>query len=201
MKVIGLTGGIGMGKSTSAAILARRGVSVIDTDAIAREVVEPGQPVLHEIAATFGAEVIDDQGKLCRSALAEIVFSDPSRRQQLEAILHPRIRARWQKQIADWQHAGERIGVVVIPLLFETNAQESFSAIVCTACSLASQHERLRARGMTNQQIEQRKAAQWPIEKKIAASNFVVWTEGSLDIHERQIERICGCLEVNSPRC
>jgi dephospho-CoA kinase len=194
MKVIGLTGGIAMGKSTSAAILARRGVPVIDTDAIAREVVEPGQPTLHEIAATFGAELIDDQGKLRRSALAQIVFSDTSRRQQLEAILHPRIRARWQKQIADWQQAGERIGVVVIPLLFETNAQESFSAIVCTACSVASQHERLRARGMTDQEIEQRRAAQWPIEKKIAASNFVVWTEGSLEIHERQIEQIFGCI-------
>lgn len=190
MKLFGLTGGIGMGKSTSASILARRGVPVIDTDIVAREIVEPGQPALEEIASTFGRDLIDWDGKLRRAELAEIVFADTAKRRALEQILHPRIRERWMKQVEVWRGAGERSAVVVIPLLFETKAEGLFDAIVCTACSATSQRERLRARGMTPPQIEQRIAAQWPIEKKIAASNHVVWTEGVLDIHERQLERI-----------
>jgi len=181
-----------MGKSTSAAILSRRGVRVIDTDVIAREIVAPGQPALDEIAAAFGRELIDEAGTLRRSALAELVFTDASRRVTLEGILHPRIRTRWKQQIESWRGAGVPAAVVVIPLLFETNAQTEFDAIVCTACSRASQRERLVTRGMTPEQIDQRMAAQWPIEKKIEASTYVVWTEGALDIHERQLERLFG---------
>src|SRR3954467_3288953 len=170
MKLFGLTGGIGMGKSTSAAILARRGIPVIDTDVIARELVEPGQPALDEITQRFGNELLDGEGKLNRAALAQLVFGDPSKREQLEAILHPRIRERWLKQVEVWRST-ERAGVVVIPLLFETNAQAHFDSIICTACSAGTQRERLLARGMSSEQIDQRIAAQWPVEKKISASN------------------------------
>jgi len=198
MKLFGLTGGIGMGKSTSASILARRGVPVIDTDMVAREVVEPGQPALGEIAATFGGELIDAEGKLRRALLGEIIFGDSTKRQILEAILHPRIRTRWLQQVETWRRAGERAAVVVIPLLFETSAQAAFDFVVCTACSAASQRERLLARGMSAEQIEQRIDAQWPIERKIAASTPVVWTEGVLEMHERQLERVFG--DILSPR-
>ena len=94
MKLFGLTGGIGMGKSTSASLLSLGGVPVIDTDIIAREIVEPGQPALTEIAATFGRELIDAEGRLRRARLAEIVFSAPNKLRELEAILHPIIRDR-----------------------------------------------------------------------------------------------------------
>jgi dephospho-CoA kinase len=181
-----------MGKSTSAAILSRRGMRVIDTDALAREVVAPGQPALAEIVAAFGPELIDQAGTLRRSVLAELVFSDVSRRARLEAILHPRIRARWKQQVESWREAGAPAAVVVIPLLFETNAQTAFDAIVCTACSSASQRERLIKRGLTAEQIDQRIVAQWAIEKKVEASTHVVWTEGALDIHERQLEQVFG---------
>jgi len=190
MKVFGLTGGIGMGKSTSAAILARRGVSVIDTDVIAREIVEPGEPALAEIVAVFGADLLDAQGKLRRSSLAETVFSSPEKLKQLEAILHPRIREKWLARVEEWRREERNAGVVVIPLLFETDAQSHFDVVVCTACSAATQRERLRERGWNQQQIEQRHAAQWPVEKKIAASHYVVWTEGDVALHERQLERI-----------
>lgn len=198
MKVFGLTGGIGMGKSTSASLLAKRGMAVIDTDVIAREVVEPGQPALEEIATAFGRELIDAEGKLRRSALGEIVFASSECREKLEAILHPRIRERWLQQIESWRTAGERAGVVVIPLLFETDAAPSFDVVICTACSAATQRERLLARGLAEEQIAQRIAAQWAIEKKIAASHHVVWTEGTLDIHERQLEKLFG--DYLSPR-
>jgi dephospho-CoA kinase len=192
MKLFGVTGGIGMGKSTSAAILARRGLPVIDTDVIAREIVEPGQPALAEVHAQFGPGVIDAEGRLRRSQLAQTVFSSPEKLKQLEAILHPRIREKWLAATENWGREGRAACAVIIPLLFETNAQPEFDAVICAACSTTTQHERLRARGWTDDQIQQRTAAQWVIEKKIAAANFVVWTEGDLALHERQLENIFG---------
>src|SRR5688572_3930000 len=132
MKLLGLTGGIGMGKSTSASLLAARGVPVIDTDQIAREIVEPGQPALATITAAFGREMIDADGKLRRAALAELVFSSPPKRQELESILHPLIRDRWMAQAQSWRNEEQGMGVVVIPLLFETQAQSHFDTVLCT---------------------------------------------------------------------
>jgi dephospho-CoA kinase len=192
MKLFGVTGGIGMGKSTSAEILARRGVPVIDTDAIAREIVEPGQPALGEIEASFGREVLDEHGRLRRDVLAETAFASREKLRLLESILHPRIRERWLAGAQVWRDEGRAAGAVIIPLLFETDAQSCFDSIICTACSAPTQYDRLRRRGWTENQIERRIAAQWPIEKKIAASHFVVWTEGDLPLHERQLELIGG---------
>lgn len=188
-----------MGKSTCAEMLRPRSVPVVDTDALARELVEPGQPALEEIRRTFGPEAVDSAGKLRRDFLAERVFSDQSARQRLEAILHPRIRALWQTQVAHWREEGRPVGVVVIPLLFETNAQREFDMIICVACSKATQDQRLLARGWTPQQIEQRINAQWPIDQKIAAANFVVWTEGSQETAAEQLDRILQYLGSYSP--
>jgi dephospho-CoA kinase len=169
-------------------------VPVIDTDQIASEIVEPGQPALAAIASAFGRDLIDADGKLRRTALAELVFSSPPNRLELESILHPLIRDRWMTQAQIWRNEGQGMGVVVIPLLFETQARSHFDTVLCTACSSATQLERLRARGWPELQIQQRLAAQWPLEKKIAASNFVIWTEGVLELHRLQLERILSGL-------
>ena len=190
MKLYGLTGGIGMGKSTSEKLLRERGIPVIDTDTLARQIVEPGQPALEEIKNSFGPAIIGDDGRLKRGELAQIVFADAGARQKLEAILHPRIREIWQTRVAQWREEKISRAVVVIPLLYETVPAGSFDAVVCVACSAASQRERLLARGMDAGQIEQRIAAQWPVEKKVALADYVVWTEGSLDVHAAQLERI-----------
>ena len=190
MKLFGLTGGIGMGKSTAAAIMARRGVPVIDTDLLARELVEPEQPALAEVSRVFGAGVLDAEGRLRRDVLAGKVFANPLLRKKLEAILHPRIRERWLAQVAQWRAENQSAAVVVIPLLFETNARELFDAVICLACSAATQRERLLERGWTGEQIAQRLAAQWPSERKMAASDHVIWTEGAIEFQERQLERI-----------
>ncbi len=190
MKLIGLTGGIGMGKSTAGDLLRQRGVPVMDTDALAREVVELGQPALVEIQRAFGADIVGADGLLCREELARRVFADAAERARLEAIVHPRIRERWLAQVAVWRAAGEPLGVVIIPLLFETNAAAHFDFIVCVACSAATQRERLRARGWSTDQIEQRINAQWPMEKKIAAAHAVIWTEAGLDVHAEQLDRL-----------
>jgi len=192
MMVLGLTGGVGMGKSTSARFLQERGVRLIDTDQIAREVVEPGQPALAEIRAAFGPEVISADGRLRREQLAARVFSDPIQRGRLEGILHPCIRQKWLSQIDQFAAAAVLEVVVVIPLLFETHAESRFDHILCSACSAAVQKKRLAERGWTDLQIRQRIEAQWPIEKKMALSEFVVWTDGSVEVHARQVERILG---------
>jgi dephospho-CoA kinase len=196
MIVIGLTGGVGMGKSTAAAVLARRRLAVIDTDELARELVQRGQSALTEISKTFGDAMIDGAGELRRDELARIVFADPVKRKQLEAILHPRIRERWLAQLEKHRVEGRTAAVVVIPLLFETDATKHFTHIICVACSTATQRARLAERGWSNEAIDQRIASQWPIEKKIAASNFVVWTEGGLDVHEQQLDRILNTLRL-----
>ncbi|MGA3141461.1 MAG: dephospho-CoA kinase [Verrucomicrobiota bacterium] len=190
MKLLGLTGGIGMGKSTAAEFLRSRGAQVVDTDELARQLVQPGQPALNEIQAAFGKKIVAPGGRLRRDELARIVFSDAPAREKLEAILHPRIRERWLAQIETWRKENRALAVVMIPLLFETRAESHFDKIICVACSAATQRERLLARGWTPEQIQQRLAAQWPVEQKISRADFVVWTEGALDAHAQQLERI-----------
>jgi dephospho-CoA kinase len=190
MKAYGLTGGIGMGKSMSEKILRERGVKVVDTDAIAREIVEPGQPALEEIKTRFGQAMVDGQGRLRRDELARKVFGDDHARKQLEDILHPRIRTIWRKQLADWRADEIERAVVVIPLLYETDGAPDFDAVICVACTVATQRERLRGRGWDEEQINRRLQAQWPVEKKMELANFVVWTEGAVESHQQQLERI-----------
>ena len=204
MKICGLTGGVGMGKSAAAGFLRERGAQVLDTDELARQLVQPGQPALDKIKAAFGKTVIASTGGLKRDELARIVFADADARRKLEAILHPPIREQWLAQIEAWRAAAKRddgrsgtdhpIGFVVIPLLFETQAESHFDKIICVACSDATRQERLLARGWTQEQIRQRIAAQMPVEEKIARADYVIWTEGTLAVHARQIEQLLAAL-------
>jgi dephospho-CoA kinase len=196
MKVLGLTGGVGMGKSTCAQLLRARAIPVVDTDDLARTVVEPGQAALAEIRAAFGSQMIDKEGQLNRGELARAVFSDPAARKRLEGILHPRIRELWKAQANDWQAQDQPSGVVVIPLLFETGAESELDATVCLACSEATQRQRLAARGWSSEQIDQRIRAQWPIEQKLAKSDYVIWTEAGLDVHADQLDRILRAIKA-----
>jgi dephospho-CoA kinase len=204
MKVCGLTGGLGMGKTTAAQFLRKCGVQIVDTDELAHQLVQPGQSSLSEIQTVFGKNIVSPNGELRRDELARIVFADAAARKKLEAILHPRIQERWLAQIEVWRAAPKRsdggrkenhaLVVVVIPLLFETKAESHFDKIICVACSPENQQQRLLARGWTPEQIEQRIAAQWPVEQKIARADFVVWTDGSLDAHAQQLDRILSAL-------
>jgi dephospho-CoA kinase len=190
MKICGLTGGVGMGKSTAAEFLRARGAQVVDTDELARQLVQPGQPALAEIQKQFGDEIISSIGQLKRAELAQIVFADAAARKKLEEILHPKIRERWLSQVEKWRNENCKLAVVVIPLLFETQAESQFDKIICVACSAANQQKRLLERGWTLEQIRQRIAAQMPVEEKIARSHFVIWTEGGLKNHGQQLDRI-----------
>ena len=190
MKLFGLTGGVGMGKSTAAGFLLQAGARMADTDEIARALVQPGQAALGEIKNEFGEKILAADGSLNRAALAEKVFTNEAARKKLEAILHPRIREGWRAQVESWRKENCAVAVVVIPLLYETQAEIYFDKIICVACSPSSQIERLKARAWTPEQIQQRIAAQLPVEQKIAHSHYVVWTEGLLENSRRQLAKI-----------
>ncbi len=190
MKLYGITGGIGAGKSATIKTWIDLDWAVIDTDDIARELVQPGQDALNEIIAAFGDTVLGADGHLDRKELARKVFENAEARVKLEGILHPRIRDRWTAQVDGWVRSGRQKGVVIIPLLFETAAEKFFDRSVCIACGLATQKRRLSARGWSDVEISQRLSAQWSIDEKMNRADFVVWNESNLEILNRQIEWI-----------
>jgi dephospho-CoA kinase len=181
---------MGMGKTTAAERLRAAGHAVVDTDQVARDLVEPGQGALADIRGAFGVEVLDSQGQLRREELARRVFEDPAARRRLEEILHPRIRAVWESRIEDWRREGRRLAVVVIPLLFEIGAERQFDRTVCLACSERSQRVRLQARGWSEREIQGRLAAQLPARTKMERADYVVWTEGDLRLLDEQLRRL-----------
>lgn len=199
MILLGLTGGLGMGKSTVADLLAARGWPVADADVLARQVVEPGQPALEQIVRVFGPDVLDAQGRLRRDEVARRVFVDESLRRRLEAITHPRIRALWRAQAEQWRRQQRPGGVLVIPLLFEVGAEAEVDVVVCVACSAQTQWRRLQARGWSDQEIVQRLAAQLPIEQKLARADVVIWTEGDRELTARQLDRLLARLAAQHP--
>lgn len=190
MLVLGLTGGVGMGKSLVAEFLASRGELIIDTDVVAREVVEPGTPALEEIQLEFGPGVIGPDGRLNRRELAREVFENEERRRVLERIVHPRIRRKWKERIEGWRREGKSRAIVVIPLLFETGAEAEFARTVCVACSTRVQMTRLERRGWTAEEAARRVTAQWPVEKKMERADAVIWNESSPEVCQEQAARI-----------
>ena len=188
--VIGITGGVGMGKSTAAKLLREQGVPVVDSDDLARDVVAVGEPALAEVSEIFGAEFLDAQGQLDRGKLAAHIFGNDAERKKLEAIIHPRVRECWLLQMESWRAENVPLGVVVIPLLFEVGAEGEFDSVICVACTGNTQRERLRARGWDDVQIAARIAAQMEVAEKIERADQVVWTEGDVSLLREQLQSI-----------
>jgi len=185
-----------MGKSTAAGFFRARGARIADTDQLTRDLTRPGQPALSQIKETFGSDVISPDGSLRREKLADVVFGDSVALKKLEAILHPRIRELWLAQAETWRKENASLGIVVIPLLYETRAELYFDKVVCVACSENARRERLLARGWTPAQAQGRIAAQMPVVEKIARADFVIWTEGAMENHSRQVDAILGRIGV-----
>ncbi|GIP38220.1 dephospho-CoA kinase [Paenibacillus sp. J31TS4] len=187
---IGLTGGIACGKSTVAEMLVERGAILIDADRIAREVVEPGTPLLQEVAAAFGQDVLHPDGSLNRKRLGEIVFADEAARKRLEGLLHPEIRATMRKRMEEAEkQQPDRLVIVDVPLLFESGLQAMFDEVLVVAVPPDKQLERLMARdGLTREQAELRLAAQMPIERKRELADAVIDNSGDRSDTERQVE-------------
>ena len=183
---IGLTGGIAAGKSTVAEMWRARGATVIDSDGLAHRAQAPGTATYQKIVATFGPGILNPDATLNRRQLGEIVFADAARRQALNAIVHPVVRAEWQQALA----AATTTTVAVIPLLFEVGAEKEFDWVVVVGCSAATQLARLVAKGLTVAQAQQRIQAQLPVSTKMDRGDFVIWNDGSLAVLQQQAEML-----------
>jgi dephospho-CoA kinase len=183
---VGLTGGIGAGKSEVSARLAAQGAVVIDADAIAREVVEPGTKGLAEVVEAFGPEVLLPDGTLDRPRLGEIVFGDPELRGKLNAIVHPRVGARMAE--LEGEAAPGAIVVHDVPLIAEGGRTDAYDLVVVVDAPPRVQIDRLvRRRGMTREQAKARMAAQAGREQRLAIGDIVIDNSGSLTELDRQV--------------
>jgi len=188
---IGLTGGIGSGKSAVTAILRRRGVSVLDADATVRELQRPGEEGLRRLVAAFGSGILLPSGELDRGALGKLVFADPAVRRRVEAILHPLVRERMAAQEAAAEARGATVVVQDIPLLFEARGPSGFDATVLVYAPPEVQRRRLvELRGMTPADADARIGAQLPMSEKRALAAYVIDNTGSLGDLEREVDRV-----------
>jgi dephospho-CoA kinase len=183
---VGLTGGIGAGKSEVSRRLARYGAIVVDADAIAREVVEPGTDGLAEVVAAFGREVLLPDGRLDRARLGDVVFGDPEARRRLNAIVHPLVGQR----MAELDQAAGPDAIVVhdVPLIAENARSDAYDMVVVVDAPPRTQIERLtRSRDMTREQAQARMAAQASREQRLAIADIVIDNSGSLAELDRQV--------------
>ena len=188
---IGLTGGIASGKSTVSAQLAELGAAVVDADRIAREIVEPGSPILADIATRFGQALLLPDGSLDRKALGAIVFADEGKRKELESIMHPAIRAIMKQRMTELERdQPTRLVVVDVPLLFESGLAPMFERTLLVYVPPATQLQRLMARdGSTEEEAASRLQSQMPIDRKRELADIIIDNSGSLERTKEQILR------------
>jgi dephospho-CoA kinase len=193
--LVGLTGGIGSGKSTAAARFAELGVPVIDADQVARDIVEPGEPTLTDLAGRFGEAILRPDGSLDRQALADIVFQDPEARADLDRLTHPRIAGRIATRIAElaasWDVDGPPMAVVDHPLLIETGQAGRFDAVVVV---LVPEEERVRRlvelRGLGEADARARVAVQTDDETRRRVATHVLTNDGGIEDLRHQVDAL-----------
>jgi dephospho-CoA kinase len=188
---LGLTGGMGCGKSTVAGIFREVGFGVVESDALVRDLWEQDEEVKAAALKRWGGAVFQENGVIDRRKVAERVFWKAEELAWVEELLHPRVRARWEAALAanpgrDW--------VVEIPLLFEKSLASHFDLTLCVWASPATQAKRLVARGLTPTEMAARQARQWPVKEKAERADLVVSNDGSRDFLSRQVEWIAGRL-------
>lgn len=183
MRIFGLTGGIATGKSTVAAHLREaHGVPVVDADQVAREVVAPGSDGLNEVVSTFGAEVLDAEGRLDRAKMRARIMADPEARSALERITHPRIFERTAAHLRRLAEAGHPLAVVEAALMVETGSWRMYEGLIVVSCAPTTQRARLMARdGVSAAEAERTLAAQLPMADKEAVATVVIRNDGSLE--------------------
>jgi dephospho-CoA kinase len=184
---MGLTGGIGSGKSTVSGLLAERGAVIVDADRIAREVVEPGTPGLAAVVEAFGPRVLNDDGSLDRPALAAIVFADPEARRRLDGIVHPLVRERGAELAA--QAPPGAVVVHDVPLLVETGQAGSYDLVLVVEADPETRVARLVGRGLSEDDARARIAAQATDEQRRAVADVVLDNSGTPAELEAQVER------------
>ena len=193
MRVIGLTGGIGSGKSLAAEFFADLGALVIDADQLARAAIERGSKGFDDVVAVFGDSILKN-GDIDRRALGELVFKDPVLKVKLENIIHPWVRSEFEEAIASLK--GDEVLVYEIPLMFETNAQDRFDVVITVEAAMENRISRLRAKGLHISEIESRIASQATREQRETIADFLIENDGSEDDLLRKVENIWDELAV-----
>ncbi|MBN1947308.1 MAG: dephospho-CoA kinase [Bradymonadales bacterium] len=195
MKLFGLTGNTGTGKSTVARMLAGLGIAVVDADLLARQVVEPGQPALEEIRAEFGDQFFDSEGRLDRKALGRLVFGDRKALERLEAIVHPRILALAAERIRALERGGAQVVVFDAAALLEAGLAAMFDGLIVVTSDREQQVSRIMDRdGLTRQDADRRMAAQMPSDQKVRAADRVVDNSGTLQELEEEVRLLAAWL-------
>jgi dephospho-CoA kinase len=189
--ILGITGGFGCGKSTVARLFESQGFQRLDSDQLIRERVLTAPEVIAAVRERYGAEVLDTDGGVDRSRLADRIFPNDAERIWLEELTHPMLFALWREAMA-----ANRTGpwVVEVPLLFEKSLEKWFDFIVCVACSPEQQLARLESRGLTSTFAGQRISKQLPLERKIELSDFVLWNDGSAAFLRDQVDQLVQSL-------
>jgi dephospho-CoA kinase len=194
MRVIGLTGGIGCGKSLAAQYFSELGAVVIDADQLARAAIERGSQGFDEAVSIFGDSILNN-GDIDRRALGEIIFKDPDAKKKLEGIIHPFVRQQFEEAVSSLK-ADETL-IYEIPLLVETGAQDRFDLVITVESELENRISRLRQRGMHISEIEARIAAQASREQRVEIADFLIENDGTEDELLRQVENIWDSLHDN----
>jgi len=192
---VGLTGGIGCGKSVVAAMLREQGFLVLDADTLAHQLVEPGQPAYDDVLQEFGKGVCDASGKVDRAKLAAIVFAEPAKLARLNQIVHPRVAEAQERQFTEWQRTHPRgVAVVEAALLVEAGAHNRLDRLVVVWCRPEQQIQRLRERGMSAEEAQRRIASQMPLEEKRRLAEFQIDCSGTIEDTRQQVERLAAQL-------
>jgi len=198
MRVFGLTGNIGSGKSTVAAMLREAGIPVLDADRISREVTSPGGRAYDAVVQAFGRGIVRNDGSIDRKRLGEIVFSDPGSRERLEGITHPAILEAMKEAIARLDREGHRAAVVEAALIHESGRKGLFEAVISVTCDRETALSRLAARdGMSRSQAEARLLAQMDAGRKAEASEYVIENSGTIESTRRQVVALAKVLLGN----
>ena len=191
MRVLGLTGGIGTGKSTVARFFRDEGIPVVDADRIAREITEPGRDAHREILLRFGREILLPDGRIDRKRLGETVFSDPLRRAELESVTHPRIAEGIAQALAALEREGHPVAVVEAALIHERKRGTMFEAVIGVRCDRERQVQRIMARdGISREQALARIAAQMDPEEKASASEYRIDNSGDPESTRAQVRAL-----------
>jgi dephospho-CoA kinase len=199
LSVFGLTGGIGSGKSTAAALFRERGVPIIDADTLAREAVAPGSPGLAEVKAAFGSQIVGADGSLDRKALGALVFSDADARRRLNAITHPIVRRLSQERFRELDEQGVTLAGYDVPLLFEVGLDAVLRPIVVVTAREATQLERILARdGISEAEARERLSAQLPLAEKQKRADYVLYNNGTLEALAAQVDALLEKLRAEA---
>jgi len=189
MLLVGLTGGIGSGKSTVAGMLEDRGAVVLDADEFARRAVAAGTPGFRHVVDTFGRRVIAEDGEIDRARLARIVFAEPQDRERLEAIVHPEVARLLHEELQPYRDT-DRVVVYAVPLLVENGLQSMFAEVVVVTAPEDLRVERLMARGMAEDDARARIRAQLTDDEREAVATHVLRNDSSVEGLERQVDEL-----------